>query len=258
MQQLLTESPMEIATHAPAPRAAPSWLLLGFEPLRAAFEFAGVQLMDKAALPRGDGHPVVLFPGLASDQRALGPLKGLCRRLGYQPHDWGRGFNTGPEGDVDAWIDELAGDVHALLGGEAHSASLVGWSLGGIYAREVARRLPGRVRQVITIGTPFAGTAEHTHAGLAYRLLNGNEPTLDAALQRRLAEAPPVPATSIFSRSDGVVAWQACLQRGPGLHENVEVSGSHCGLGWNAEVFAIVADRLAQPPGRWRPYARAA
>jgi pimeloyl-ACP methyl ester carboxylesterase len=256
MQQLFTEPSMEIAN--PAPRNAPSWLLLGFEPLRAALEFAGVQLMDKTALPRGDGHPVVLFPGLASDQRALGPLKGLCRRLGYQPYDWGRGFNTGPEGDAEAWLDRLAADMRELLDGQPHNATLIGWSLGGIYAREVARRLPSRVRQVVTIGTPFAGSAEHTNAGLAYRLLNGSEPTPDAALQRRLAEAPPVPATSIFSRSDGVVAWQACLQSGPGRYENIEVSGSHCGLGWNSEVFAIVADRLAQPAGAWRPYAEVA
>ncbi|MCY7306429.1 MAG: alpha/beta hydrolase, partial [Rhodoferax sp.] len=125
--------------------------------------------------------------------------------------------------------------------------SLIGWSLGGIYAREVAKRLAGRVRRVITIGTPFAGRPNHTNATLVYRLVNGKKPPFNAALARHLAAAPRVPTTSIYSRTDGVVPWQACLQKGQGrLSENIEVTGSHCGLGWNRAVFRIVADRLRQ------------
>ena len=90
--------------------------------------------------------------------------------------------------------------------------SLVGWSLGGIYAREIAKKLPSSVRQVITIGTPFAGTGgDETHVGWLYRLVSGNNPTRDAQMMRRLRTTPPVPTTSIYSRSDGIVAWQACL-----------------------------------------------
>jgi pimeloyl-ACP methyl ester carboxylesterase len=237
---------------------APSLLLLGLEPLRAAYEYAGAQFADKAALPSGDGHPVVIFPGLASDARALAPLKALCSRLGYATHDWGRGFNTGPQGNVDEWLAALALEVCELLDEADAPATLIGWSLGGIYARELAKKMPGRVRQVITIGTPFAGTVDQTHAGIAYRLLNGSQAMLDAAMQRRLATPPPVPTTSIYSRSDGVVSWRACVQTGAhGAVENLEVSGSHCGLGWNSEVFAVVADRLAQPLGAWRPHPRA-
>jgi hypothetical protein len=113
------------------------------------------------------------------------------------------------------------------------------------------------VRQVITVGTPFAGKAEHTHAAWLYRLLNGRAPQFDDALLRRLRTSPDVPTTSVFSRSDGVVAWQACVQdEGPRRTENIEVGSSHCGLGWNAQVLAIIADRLHQPEGAWRPYAQ--
>jgi pimeloyl-ACP methyl ester carboxylesterase len=237
---------------------APAWRLLGIEPARAIIEYAGMLLMNKAALPRGDGHPVVIFPGLAADHRSIGPLKGFCEELGYVACDWGRGFNTGPQGDLDTWLDELAQHVLELTGTRGEPVSLVGWSLGGIYAREVAKKLAGRVRQVITIGTPFAGPADQTHASRVYRLLSGQEPALPDAMMARLRTAPDVPTTSIFSRSDGVVAWQACIQDGDADHtENIEVDGSHCGMGWNPEVLSIIADRLRQPRGAWQRHDRA-
>lgn len=229
---------------------------MGLEPVRAALEYAGMRMMTTSNLPRGDGHSVVIFPGLASDKRAIGPLKEFCVRLGYAAYDWGRGFNTGPQGDPDVWLDDLAQHVLTLTSSSRESVSLVGWSLGGIYAREVAKRLCGRVRQVVTIGTPFAGSSHQTNAGLVYRVLNGSEPAIDDLMRERLCTAPSVPTTSIYSRSDGVVAWQACIQAGGHAHiENIEVAGSHCGLGWNAEVFGVLADRLSQPQGAWRPHA---
>jgi len=108
---------------------APGWTLLGTEPIRAAFEYARMCVMDKTTLPRGDGHPVVIFPGLAADRRSTGPLKEFCEQLGYAAYDWGRGFNTGPQGDVDAWLDELARHVRELVRPHPQPVSLVGWSL---------------------------------------------------------------------------------------------------------------------------------
>lgn len=250
---------MTIAFTSAEAFAAPSWALMGFEPVRAVWEYAGMRMMDKSRLPPGDGHPVVLFPGLASDKHAIGPLKAFCDKLGYTAYDWGRGFNTGPQGNPEGWLDELAHEIQARVSTHADSISLVGWSLGGIYAREVAKRLPGRARQVVTIGTPFAGSSRQTNAGLVYRLLNGSEPAIDLAMSKSLRTAPDVPTTSIYSRSDGVVAWQACIQPGDRADtENIEVAGSHCGLGWNAEVFGVLADRLSQPQGAWRRYAPSA
>lgn len=249
-----------MTTTAIADRSAtssPQWGLFGIEPLRALLEYAGLQCMDKSALPRGDGHPVVIFPGLAADGRSTGPLRDFCGELGYAAYDWDRGFNTGPHGDVDAWIDDLTDHVAALTAAHGESVSLVGWSLGGIYAREVAKTLPARrVRQVITIGTPFAGSGEQTNVGWIYRLLSGRSPSLGEALMVRLSSSPPVPTTSIYSRSDGVVAWQDCVQPGNAPHtENIEVDGSHCGLGWNPAVLAVIANRLSQPEGAWQRHA---
>jgi hypothetical protein len=247
---------MTSITYSPS-GSAPAWTLFGVEPLRAALEYASMRLMNKESLPLGDGHPVVIFPGLAADQRSIGPLKDFCTQLGYETCDWGRGFNTGPQGDVDEWLDELARHVDELTRSHRQPVSLIGWSLGGIYAREVAKKLERRVRQVITIGTPFAGSGEQTNVSWVYRLVNGQKPMLDEALMARLRTAPDVPTTSIFSRSDGVVAWQACLQDGDADHtENIEVDGSHCGLGWNPEVLSVIADRLRQPADAWQRHAR--
>jgi len=232
---------------------APDWLLLGTEPVRALLEYACMRMANNADLPQGDGHPVVIFPGLAADRHSIGPLKQFCKQLGYSTYDWGRGFNTGPQGDVNQWIDALAQEIDTLVRPHEQATSLIGWSLGGIYAREVAKKLRGRVRQVITIGTPFAGTPEQTNAGWVFRLVNGQTPPVDRALSARLRVAPPVPTTSLYSRGDGIVAWQACIQGGRSDRaENIEVTGSHCGMGWNTEVLSIIADRLAQPLGAWQ------
>ncbi len=253
----LAERQNAIAPTAPA-ASAPHWSLLGIEPLRAAMEYASMKLMHTDHLPQGDGHTVLIFPGLATDKTSVAPLKAFCRKLGYWTSDWGRGMNTGPTGDVDEWLTELAAHVHEKTSRRAGRISLIGWSLGGIYAREVARLLPHHVRHVITIGTPFAGEGDHTHAGWLYRMLSGNEPVIDEALATRLRQTPPVPTTSIYSRTDGVVAWQACQESSDCAHaENVEVEGSHIGLVWNPAVLSVVADRLSQPHGAWQPYTSA-
>ena len=236
---------------------APPLALMGLEPMRAMLEYFSAGFMDRSRLPTGDGHPVVLFPGLGADALALEPLRRCCSDLGYEACDWGRGCNTGPRGEMEGWLDLLTEGVAATVAQRGRRASLIGWSLGGIYAREIARRRPELVRQVITLGTPFAGRCEHTNVGVLFKLLSGRMPDLDAALLARLALTPPVPTTSVYSRSDGVVAWQACCEAPVPHAENVEVQASHVGLVWHPQVWAVVADRLAQPEGRWQPYARA-
>jgi pimeloyl-ACP methyl ester carboxylesterase len=234
----------------------PSLTLLGLEPWRAALEFITHHLTRPApAAATGDGHPVVVFPGMGTDGRAVAPLREHCKALGYAAMDWGRGYNTGPQGDIDTWMRRLAEDTAGLLAAHGQSATLVGWSLGGLYAREVAKLLGDRVRQVITIGTPFNADADHTNVGWVFKLLSGQEPTVDRALSARFREPPPVPTTSIYSRSDGIVAWQTCRHAEPGDRvQDIEVRGSHSGLGWNAGVFKVLADRLAQPELGWAPY----
>lgn len=235
----------------------PSLALLGAEPFRAALEFAWHKLGTSGAATAGDGHPVVIFPGLGADGRSVAVLRAHCRSLGYDAFDWGQGFNTGPQGDLDAWLHTLKRQVVDLLAGRTQPATLIGWSLGGLYAREIAKLLAPRVRQVITIGTPFNAEVDHTHVGWLFRLLSGHPSNIGPALSRRLRTPPPLRTTSIYSRSDGVVAWQTCRHDRPSkLVHDIEVDGSHIGMGWNRDVLAVVADRLAQPAGRWRRYVR--
>ena len=242
------------------PIQRPSLALFGIEPLRAAFEFASHHVVPAEAQPAaGDGHPVIIFPGMGTDGTAVAPLRRYCKSLGYEALDWGRGFNRGPQGDIDAWLADLQEHTAELLSGFKKSATFIGWSLGGIYARELSKTMGRRVRQVITIGTPFNASADHTNVGWIFRLLSGSAPAFDATLSARLRAAPAVPTTSIYSRSDGVVAWQTCKHEAESKRvKDLEVPGSHVGLGWNRSVLRIVGDRLGQVPGRWQRYEPAA
>ncbi len=234
---------------------SPSLALFAMEGVRATLEYARMRLMDRSAFPRGDGHSVILFPGLAAGAETTVPMRDFCAELGYDACDWGRGRNLGPQGDPSLWLDELTDEVQSLMHRRGKPTTLIGWSLGGFYAREVAKKAPALVRQVIILATPFADGAERTNVGWIYRWINGREPVLEAQLAARLRTPASVPTTHLYSRSDGVVAWQSCLDAQPRANvENVEVDSSHCGMCWHPDVLAVVADRLAQPQGQWSPY----
>ena len=235
----------------------PSLKLLGTEPWRAASEFVAFKFRRRpAVVAAGDGHPVIIFPGMASDGHAVAPLRKYCQSMGYNAQDWGRGFNKGPQGDVDVWMQSLANEISEKLKAcPQQKATLIGWSLGGFYARELGKMLAPQVRQVITIGTPFNADADHTHVGWLFKLLSGTAPAFDSDFARRLRIAPPVPTTAIYSRSDGIVAWQTCRHAHETAQvENIEIKGSHIGMGWNPEVLKVIGNRLAQKPERWKRY----
>jgi pimeloyl-ACP methyl ester carboxylesterase len=240
---------------APALRP-PSRTLLMLEG-RAVHELAAFMLLRPwlAAAPRGDGHPVLVFPGLLATDFSTQPLRNFLKSQGYAVHGWKQGRNLGLRAGVEEQMLDRFGHLHERYDGRR--LSLVGWSLGGIYARQLAKRFPDKVRMVITLGSPFAGTPRATNAWRVYEYASGqsvDDP--DSHFASSLGEPPPVPTTSIFSRSDGICAWRTCLNREEGNVENIEVHGSHCGLGYHpAAVFAI-ADRLAQPEGEWRAFDR--
>jgi pimeloyl-ACP methyl ester carboxylesterase len=244
----MTSSSLPLTARPDAEPAArrPALTLFASEPVRATLE--AVQALGRwQARPRhvGRDHTVVLFPGLGTDGLTLWPLRRHLNRAGFRALDWGQGLNTGPRGDVDAWLAQLADAVEERAA-PVREFSLVGWSLGGFYARELAKRWPDRVRQVVTIGTPFNGSVDDTNVGWLFRLLNGQRPPNEAALRARLAEPPPVPTVSLYSRRDGVVAWQACTheQTSPQVRD-IEVQASHMGMGWSPEVLARVTAVLA-------------
>ena len=173
------------------------------------------------------------------------------RVLGYQAHGWRRGRNFRPAGaDLPAVVAKI-GALHAATG---TPVTLIGWSRGGLIAREAARVAPEAVRMVITLGSPFAAPSA-TNVAALWRRLTGDALPVQTPEQRKALAAPmPVPCTSIYSRADGVVAWRACLQTEGPQSENVEVRGSRLGLGFNPSAVWVVAGRLAQPPGMWTPF----
>ena len=203
--------------------------------------------METTSFPCGDGHPVVIFPGIGSERNQTGPLTEFCRKLGYTAYDWGRCVNTAPQKDLDAWIDETASHVRDLASLNGQQISLIGWGGGGIYARELAKKLQRCVRQVITLGTPFGGTPWQKSLAWIHQPSGAHRPEMSEEMRAQLSNAPDVPTTSIYSRSDGVVDWQTCLHDGKQVHaEDIEVDSSHFGLGWNPEVLSIIADRLGK------------
>jgi len=195
-----------------------------------------------ATAPRGDGRLVVDIPGWKAPEVTGAPLRFYLNRLGYDARGWGFGTNTGdPRRDVK----RLAKRVFDLVEEKGEPVSLVGWSLGGVIAREVARLHPDAVRRVITYGTPVAGGAAYTSIARAYA--RGADVNAEK-VARRLHAADPirVPLTVIFSKRDGVVSWQACIDHvTPGV-EHVEVASTHIGMGIDPDVWAIVADRLSR------------
>ncbi len=231
----------------PEPIAPPSPFLTAFEG-RAWLELASVvpalPILDRA--PIGDGHPVLVLPGWLADDVSTRTLRWFLRRRGYHVHGWRLGRNVGA---TEAIVAALGKRFRTLRARHERRLSVVGWSLGGIYARELGRRFPDDVRQVITLGSPFADPSATTPARL-YRAVFG----ASSDGRPRLADPLPVPATSIYSRSDGVVAWRSCLDTPGPQRENVEVWSSHCGLGHHPAALLVVADRLAQPEGAWRPF----
>lgn len=232
---------------------APGWFRLALEG-RAPWELwaslVAMPVLKNA--PAGDGHPVLVFPGLAAGDVTTLVLRNFLKDRGYIPYAWEQGLNRGPRPGV---IETCMARVQQLRAEHGRSVSLVGWSLGGVYAREIAKMVPDDVRVVITLGTPFAGHPKATNAWRLYEFASGRRIEDDANIVD-LKPTPPVPTTSIFSRTDGVVAWQCSVEEETERSENIEVHASHIGMGMNPTALYAVADRLAQPEGQWQRFDR--
>lgn len=241
---------MTTTAHAPPSRA-----LMMLE-ARALSEFGAFCWLRPwlSLMPRGDGHPVLVLPGLMAGDLTTGPLRRFLADHGYAAYGWELGLNRGLRDGVETAMQRRVDALHARHDGR--KVSLVGWSLGGLYARQLAKAAPDKVRCVISLGSPFAGAPVSTNAWRVYELASGTRIDDPTQVDRQMAEAPPVPTTSIFSRSDGVCAWQGCLNEEGPLAENIEVDASHCGLAHHPAAVYAIADRLAQPEGRWKKFDR--
>jgi pimeloyl-ACP methyl ester carboxylesterase len=233
--------------------APPSWLYVT-DPARAMAEFGLfiAALPLRQLLPVGDGHPVLVVPGLLADDGSTWTLRRVLRDLGYRVHGWRLGRNLGPTAATVTGLQNRLLDLKSRYDSEV---SVIGWSLGGIYARTLARDSPAAVRQVITLGSPIHLAHEsQSRAGRAFdRYAHLHVVPRELPLESGV-DALPVPATSIYSRCDGIVAWEACLDSPSARAENIAVVGSHLGFGHHPAVIWAIADRLAQPLGEWAPF----
>jgi pimeloyl-ACP methyl ester carboxylesterase len=226
-----------------ARRTAPQAFFMEAETPRQLAQLA-LQYPRLLKEPRGDGHPVLFLPGFTAADTSTRSLRRYVKLLGYDARGWGLGRNTGDVALHAPQVIEIVKELNAATG---RAVSLVGWSMGGVIAREVALHQPDKVRRVITMGSPITGGPKYT--AFADQLASGGVDldAVEAHIHRRQRTSPPlrVPVTAIFSRQDGVVAWQACIDQINESVEHVEVSSSHLGLGFDPEVYRLIARRLA-------------
>ena len=246
----MSRIPRAAGTAHRMPQAPSPWLML--LEARAPWEFGALLAASPwlARLPRGDGHPVIVFPGLGASDLSTVTLRRVISHRGYTAYGWKQGFNRGPRPGV---LESCRRQVAALAERHREKISLIGWSLGGVYAREIAKEQPERIRCVITLGTPFSGHPRANNAWRFYEMVSGHRDHDPEALARLLSP-PPVPTTSIFSKTDGVVAWQCSLNQETPLTENIEVHASHVGMGMNPLALYVIGDRLAQDPAHWQKF----
>ena len=206
-------------------------------------------------LEPGDGHAVLTLPGFMASDRSTTVLRRYMLEWGYEANAWDLGRNLGvtEDRDLESLLDDKLQDLYEMSGGKV---SLVGWSLGGLFAREMARRQPELVRSVITLGSPL-GNPKATNAWRLYEIMSGmtvDDEKIRRRVQRLRQPIPGVPVTSILSKTDAVVSWQISRLPPGELVENIGITGSHFGMGFNPAVLYAIADRLRQPDGDWEPF----
>lgn len=210
--------------------------------------------------PEGTGQPVLVIPGFLATDNSTYVLRRYLKRQKFNVYAWEMGRNPGLREDIYQKLEER---VVELYGQHQEKISLVGWSLGGIYARVLAHRVPEYVRQVVTLGSPFnlahpKSASEVDVSGpilKMYEKLNPNIAT-DALLNGEPVWElpPPVPSTSIYSESDGIAAWRYCIDPVNPHTENVRITGSHTGMTHNPLIYYTVSERLAQAEMEWKPF----
>lgn len=212
---------------------------------RVPFEI-GAQLLSRRLyekrLPRGEGRPVLVIPGFGGGDMSTAVLRQTLQRLGYQPIGWGMGRNMG---STNKNREHLRSELKRLFSESGRKVSIVGWSLGGIYARELGRSYPKYVHSVVSMGSPFSGNPKANVLHELFHRLSGKEYTEeDLAAFHRRSLPPGVISIAIHSKSDGVVAWQCSLEQDSALTENIEVFSSHAGLGFNPLALSALARAL--------------
>lgn len=225
---------------------------------RALFEFAclipGHFVLKRA--PRGDGHPVITLPGYRSDDTAMLAMRRYLDRWGYAAYPWGLGTNLGVGYQRIDYEQRMLTRLENIVEKHDEAATLIGWSQGGVIAREVAKKRPELVRQIITLGSPLADAPEATTVFRIFQRTSAEEITneLMSFMREVSTPLPDVRCICIYSKSDGIVAAEIARDLVSPNVENIRVTSSHLGMGVNPVVLFIIADRLSQPEDDWRPF----
>ena len=230
----------------------PPSMFLALAEIRMVWETAALMACwpFMRSAPKGDGHTVFVYPGFMAGDHSTMFLRKFLRGQNLKARAaWGKGKNLSLQPGVE---ERLLADIDQAYE-ETGPVSLVGWSLGGAVARLIATRRPEKIRSVCTMGSPLAGTTAATNATELYEMLTGLNPD-DPELFGLVSRMPTVPTTSIYSRSDGVVAWECSVQAKSAHTESIEVHASHLGMGTNPSVLYALADRLSQPVGEWKHF----
>jgi hypothetical protein len=191
---------------------------------------------------------VVTIPGVGSNGLAMAPLRRYLAAIGHEPYDWGQGRNDTRE--FGSLHQRLIAKIEDLNERNEDSVDLIGWSLGGMLARATARSIPDSIGQVITYGTPVVGGPRYTIMADSFspQDIARIEQRID---ERRRRDPLTVPVTAIYSRNDGVVAWEACIDPDDGRVVHIEVTSSHLGMNLDPDVWTTIRERLeAEDLGR--------
>jgi len=206
--------------------------------------------------PRGDGHPVITLPGYRSDDTAMLALRRYLARWGYAPYPWGLGANLGIGYQRIDYEKRMLEKLESIVEKHGEPATLIGWSQGGVIAREVTKQKPEFVRQVIVLGSPLADAPEATTLFRIFRRTSAEEITneLMSVMREVASPLPNVRCICIYSNSDGIVSADIAQDLVSPNVENIRVSSSHLGMAVNPVVLFIIADRLSQPEDDWKPF----
>lgn len=197
---------------------------------------------DLARQPRGQGQPVVILPGYGAGDGSTAILKSYLKLLGYRARGWGLGRNTGT---VPELLPRVLKRVASMARRTEQKVHLIGWSLGGYIARELARERGDLIERIITLGTPIIGGPKYTVVAESFRRRGIDVDAMAAEIERRNKISLRTPVIAIYSRRDAVVAWQACIDPNASNVEYIEVRTTHLGFGFCPDVYRIIAQRLA-------------
>ena len=243
--------PKSTLTPRSAAAGPPRAVLALLEAPRALAEYASFAAITPllSAGWAGHGRPVLVLPGLLANDHSTRPLRRLLNSTGYAAYGWRSGTNIGPTRRIIRGMDAVLDEITDLHG---QPASVIGWSLGGMFGYDLVSRHPGAVDRLITLGSPLYIADPRQSRGSRFYNKYAAAHLAEYSIDRwRATGVASVPVTSIFSKTDGVVRWHTCLHPPGPLRENIAVYSSHCGLGCHPAAAYAILDRLAASTNPW-------